>query len=392
MVGDDDQSIYSWRGALIRNILEFDKDYAGAKVVKLEQNYRCTKSVLGAAGRLIAKNEMRGKKTLWTCNPDGEPVHFQEHANEIEEAQFIVGEIQRLKDEGKSLRDFTIFYRTNAQSRVFEDALRRAVVPYTIVGALKFYERMEIKDALAYARVVVNPRDNLALKRILNVPARGLGKTALAALDQYAATQGLTLWEACSKSAHIGGLTSAARLSLQKFVMLIENFRAREKDAGAERMIRQLLEESGYWSHVEEEIDSDPMAADRLDNLQELVNAAKDFEDRAHAEERPATLTVYLEEVSLMTNVDALEGRGGFRHAHDGSPRQGSGVPRRFLKRSGGRSFSHRGFGVFPGRIGRGAPARLRGHDTGQRTALFILRGQPQALRRFPHEHSVPFR
>ena len=311
VVGDDDQSIYSWRGALIRNILEFDKDYPGARVIKLEQNYRCTKSVLEAAGKLIKKNERRGEKTLWTDNPQGEPVHFQEHANETEEAQFIVSEVQRLKDEGRSLKDFTVFYRTNAQSRVFEDALRRAVVPYTIVGALKFYERMEVKDALAYARVVANPRDSLALKRILNVPARGLGKTAIASLEQYAATQGLSLWEACAKAAHISALTSAARLSIQKFLVLLESFRAREKDAGAERMVRQILEESGYWSHIEEEIESDPQAADRLDNLQELVNAAKDFEDRAHADEKPATLTAFLEEVSLMTNVDTWKDEGG---------------------------------------------------------------------------------
>jgi DNA helicase-2/ATP-dependent DNA helicase PcrA len=312
VVGDDDQSIYSWRGAVVRNILEFDKDYPGAKVVKLEQNYRCTRSVLEAAGKLIIHNEMRGQKILWTENPPGEPVHFQEHANETEEAQSIVGEIQRLKEGGShALRDFAVFYRTNAQSRVFEDALRRAVVPYAIIGALKFYERMEIKDALAYARLVVNPRDNLALKRILNVPARGLGKTTLAALGAYAATQGLTMWEACVGSARVGSLISAARLSIQKFVALIEGFRAREKETGAERLIRRLLEESGYWDHLTEEVDSDPQAAERLDNLQELVNAAKDFEDRAHAEERPATLTVFLEEVSLMTDMDVWKGEGG---------------------------------------------------------------------------------
>jgi len=312
VVGDDDQSIYSWRGAVIRNILEFDKDYPGAKVVKLEQNYRSTQAILEASGRLIQRNELRGKKTLWTANAHGEPVRFQELANETEEAQFVVREISRLKDEGgRALKDFSIFYRTNAQSRLFEDALRRAVIPYTIIGALKFYERMEIKDALGYARVIVNPKDSLSLKRVLNVPARGLGKTTIAALEQYAATQGLTLWEACAQAARVSSLTSAARLSLQKFVELITGFRAREPEAGAERMIRQLLEESGYWSHIESEVDDDPQAAERLDNLQELVNAAKDFEDRARAEDRLASLTMFLEEVSLMTAVDTWKGEGG---------------------------------------------------------------------------------
>src|SRR5262249_30083598 len=161
-------------GATIRNILEFERDFPGAKVVKLEQNYRSTKKILDAAGRLIKNNTRRKTKELWTANDSGEDVRFVEMANEQEEARFVVGEATRLRKSGVELKDMAVFYRTNAQSRVFEDALRRDAIPYTIIGALRFYERAEIKDALAYLRVIVNPKDSLSAKRIVNLPTRGL--------------------------------------------------------------------------------------------------------------------------------------------------------------------------------------------------------------------------
>ncbi|MCG3205387.1 MAG: ATP-dependent DNA helicase PcrA [Elusimicrobia bacterium] len=313
VVGDDDQSIYSWRGATIRNILEFERDYPGAKVVKLEQNYRSSSKIIEAASRLIQLNTRRKEKKMWTDNAPGEDVVFVEMANEQEEARYVMDQVSALRGRGVNLKDIAIFYRTNAQSRVFEDALRRLAVPYTIVGALRFYERAEIKDAVAYLRAVVNPKDSLSLKRVVNLPARGLGKNSQSLLEQYAATQGISLWETFQQSAQVAGISPAARAGVKNFVELIERFQKISEEQPASTVVRRMLEESGYWDKWASVADEDPEAAERLDNLQELINAAKDFEERTKADQGDPLPTVarFLQEVSLMTDLDDWEDQGG---------------------------------------------------------------------------------
>lgn len=323
VVGDDDQSIYSWRGATIRNILEFERDYPGAKVVKLEQNYRSTKKILDAAGRLIKLNVRRKQKELWTENDPGDDVEFVEMSNEQEESRYVIDEVLRLTSRKKmELKDIAVFYRTNAQSRVFEDALRRHALPYTIVGALRFYERAEIKDAISYLRVIVNTKDTVSMKRIVNLPARGLGKNSLGLLEQYAASQGISLWEAFERSHAVSGISPQARSGVKNFVELIQNFRHLSGESNAATMVRRVLEDSGYWDHWAKQADDDPEAMERLDNLQELINAAKDFEERVKTGkgdsdepgvplDRNPTLARFLQEISLMTDMDDWEDQGG---------------------------------------------------------------------------------
>lgn len=334
VVGDDDQSIYSWRGATIRNILEFERDYPGAVVVKLEQNYRSSRKIIETSARLIAHNEKRKNKTLWTDNEPGEDIEFVEMMNEQEEARFVVDEIQRLlrgqvrtSDISKTNSnvqcpdltpaDISVFYRTNAQSRVFEDALRRHTIPYTIVGALRFYERAEIKDAMAYLRVTVNAKDSLAVKRVVNLPARGLGKNSLGLIEQYAASQGISLYEALQKAHAISGLSNAARNGVTQFVELIGKFQQYSQQFPASTVVRRVLEESGYWDKWASEAEDDPEAAERLDNLQELINAAKDFEERpidttaGEVEEGTNSLARYLQEISLLSDLDEWTDKGG---------------------------------------------------------------------------------
>ncbi len=323
VVGDDDQSIYSWRGATIRNILEFERDYTGAAVVKLEQNYRSSSKIIEMAAKLISHNQKRKNKTLWTDNAPGEDIDFVEMMNEQEEARFVTEEVQRLTKGTIKPSDVAIFYRTNAQSRVFEDALRRMTIPYKIVGALRFYERAEIKDAMAYLRVTVNPKDSLGVKRVVNLPARGLGKNSLGLLEQYAASQGISLWEALEKEHAVSGLSAAARNGVRQFVELIEKFRGYMNQFPASTVVRRVLEESGYWDKWATAAEDDPEAGERLDNLQELINAAKDFEERAvvpaeNSEEGAPetdldknTLARYLQEISLLSDLDEWADNGG---------------------------------------------------------------------------------
>ncbi|MFN0117168.1 MAG: ATP-dependent helicase [Elusimicrobiota bacterium] len=322
VVGDDDQSIYSWRGATIRNILEFERDYSGAKVVKLEQNYRSSKRILEVAGRIIKNNTKRKEKELWTDNDEGEDIFFKEMMNEQEEARFVVDEVQKLQNSKKfELKDIAVFYRTNAQSRVFEDALRRVALPYTIIGALRFYERAEVKDAIAYLRTIVNPKDSVSVKRIVNLPARGLGKNSLGLIEEYAASQGISLWEAFDKVHVISGISPSARNGVKNFVGLINSFRVLNIEHTASTVVRRMLEESGIWDMWEKEAEDDPEAAERLNNLQELINAAKDFEERIKAlpidsvqpeiEDNNPTLARFLQEIMLLSDLDEWKDQGG---------------------------------------------------------------------------------
>ena len=304
VVGDDDQSVYSWRGANIRNILEFERDFKDAKVVTLEQNYRSTSRIIEAAGLVIRHNKGRKVKTLWTRKEPGESVRVAELPNEMEEASWVVRRVQELLGAGRSLKEIAIFYRTNAQSRSFEEALRRAGLPYRIVGAVRFYERREIKDALCYARVILNSADATSLSRILNVPPRGIGKASLEKLEAYARAQGMTLWEAFRRQAEIPSLTATCRRGVSELVAIIESLRAEAATQPAAWAVSRILQASGYWSWLESETESDPEAAGRLANLQELLNAVKEYEEKVKASGQTLDLGRYLEEISLQSGID----------------------------------------------------------------------------------------
>ncbi|MCX5788556.1 MAG: UvrD-helicase domain-containing protein [Elusimicrobia bacterium] len=303
VVGDPDQSVYAWRGANIRNILEFERDFHGARVIKLEQNYRSTPNILAAAGCVIAHNKQRKSKTLWTEKPSGEPVQVHESLNEHEEARWVVRRVVEFLENGASLSDIAVFYRTNAQSRSFEEALRMARLPYRVVGAMRFYERKEIKDALAYARVALNPADGVSLRRVINVPARGVGKTSEEALDAYAQEHELTLLETMREEAKIPGLTPACRAACRQLAFIFDHLKTDLDTLRPAAAMSRVLERSGYWAWLENEAETDPEAVGRLGNLQELLNAIKEFEEK----DGDARLEHYLEGVALQSDADTYE-------------------------------------------------------------------------------------
>jgi DNA helicase-2/ATP-dependent DNA helicase PcrA len=307
VVGDDDQSIYSWRGANIRNILEFERDFPNTKVVTLERNYRSTAKILEAAGLVIHHNKQRKPKKLWTEAAAGDDIRVQELPNEAEEAAWVVRRISDELEAGRSLKEVAVFYRTNAQSRSFEEAMRRARMAYKIVGAVRFYERKEIKDALAYARVIVNRGDSVSLSRIINCPPRGLGAKSLELVENYAAAHGLTLWDAFWAHGQIEGMTPKAHSAIEEltksFVKLTDTC-ATMPAGGAMALI---LEVTGYWAWIESEVDTDPEAAGRLANLQELLNAVKEYDEREKLEGRVTELGRYLEDITLQTDLDKYD-------------------------------------------------------------------------------------
>ncbi len=304
VVGDDDQSIYSWRGANIRNILEFERDFPNVKVVTLERNYRSTGRILDAASLVIGHNKTRKLKALWTEAPPGDEVRVQELPNEYEEATWVVRRIQDELQAGRSLKDAAVFYRTNAQSRSFEEAMRRARMPYKIVGAMRFYERKEIKDAMAYARIVVNKRDGVSLDRVINCPPRGLGAKSLELAEGYALQHDLTLWEALWAHGQIDGLAAKAHSALNDFTSTLERLRDTTRTLPAGGAMALIFEETGYRAWIESEMDADPEAAGRLANLQELLNAVKEYDDKEKQNGRVSSLATYLEEAALQTGLD----------------------------------------------------------------------------------------
>jgi DNA helicase II / ATP-dependent DNA helicase PcrA len=303
VVGDDDQSVYSFRGADIRNILDFERDYPEAKVVRLEQNYRSTQTILDAANAVVANNASRKAKVLWTAGDEGERIRVFTAADDYAEARFVVSEILRLVDSGASLRDVAVFYRTNAQSRTLEDVLVREGVPYQIVGGVRFYERAEIKDTMAYLSVISNENDSVSLERIVNVPKRGLGATSVARLSEYASRNGVSLYDALSE-ADEAGLTGKARKACSQVRALFEGWRVAAREVPPSEIIEAVLDESGYRAELEAE--NTVEAESRLENLQELVNAAAEYE-RVEPE---ATLDGFLQEQALFSEADRLTGEG----------------------------------------------------------------------------------
>jgi DNA helicase-2/ATP-dependent DNA helicase PcrA len=304
VVGDDDQSVYSWRGADIRNILDFERDYPEAKVVKLEQNYRSTQTILDAANSVVANNASRKPKELWTAGPQGERIRVFTAVDEYAEARFLVSEIERLMDSGASPRDMAVFYRTNAQSRALEDVLVREGVPYQVVGGVRFYERAEIKDAMAYLAVISNPNDAGALERIINVPKRGLGSTSVARLQDHARRNGISLYEALAEADAVD-LTGAAKKACQALHNLFEGWRVAAREVSPTELIGAVLDESGYRAELEAENTIE--AESRLENLEELMNAAREYERF----EPVPTVEGFLQEQALYSDQDTLNTEGG---------------------------------------------------------------------------------
>jgi DNA helicase II / ATP-dependent DNA helicase PcrA len=304
VVGDDDQSVYSWRGADIRNILDFERDYPEAKVVKLEQNYRSTQTILDAANAVVANNASRKAKELWTAGDEGERIRVFAASDEYAEARFVVSEVEQLIEGGASPREISVFYRTNAQSRALEDVLVREGVPYQVVGGVRFYERAEIKDAMAYLSVISNPDDSVSLERIINVPKRGIGNTSVAKLQDYARRNGLSLYGALWE-ADAAGLTGAAKKAGRRVRELFEGLRVAAKEVPPAELIGAVLDESGYREELEAE---DTVEAEsRLENLEELINAAREYE---RVEPEP-TLEGFLQEQALYSDQDSLTSEGG---------------------------------------------------------------------------------
>ncbi|MBN1141663.1 MAG: UvrD-helicase domain-containing protein, partial [Deltaproteobacteria bacterium] len=302
VVGDDDQSIYSWRGARIENILKFDLDFSGAEVIRLEQNYRSTKTILAASGEMISHNRGRKGKTLWTENPDGEAIGVYVLPDDFEEARFVAAEIDRLRKAGRSPRDMAVFFRTNAQSRSLEEALLRADIPYQVVGGIKFFARQEIKDVLAYLRVLVNPKDHLSLLRILNVPPRGIGAVTVQRITDLAEDAGGFL-PACRQVLAEGLLKGAAARGLETFLTLIDKYAGLRERLPFPQLTAELIKESGYEAMLREEKTSE--AQDRLQNLQELLHG---MEEHLSAN---GTLASYLEQVALASDLDSWDSSQG---------------------------------------------------------------------------------
>jgi len=303
VVGDPDQSVYRWRGADLRNILDFEKDFPDCRVVPLEQNYRSTKQILRMASAVIEHNTARKDKRLWTENPEGERAQVYRAWDENEEAAFVARAIRGLHDEGGDYRDVAVFYRTNAQSRVLEDALRRASIPYLIVGGVRFYERREVKDVVAYLRLVVNPRDDVAFRRAVAAPSRGIGRSTLEHLDGAARRRGAGLLEACAEiPVEVGG---KARRALEEFARLIVRLAGSRASATLPALIDEVLAGSGYRDALKAERTAE--ADTRLENLEELIAASEEFIVARELEGTPATLEAFLDSVSLVADTDELD-------------------------------------------------------------------------------------
>ena len=306
VVGDDDQSIYRFRGADIKNILDFEDDYPDAQVVKLEQNYRSTQTILNASNAVIANNRARKDKFLWSELGEGEPVHVRELEDEHAEARFVVSEIERLVDQGESRDEIAVFYRTNAQSRVLEDMLVRYGVGYQVIGGTRFYERREIKDALAYLTLLVNPSDTVAFGRVVNEPKRGIGQTSQARITNYASTIGEPVWSVAAEPDKVPGLGTAAVKAVGRFMSVMERLRERaEGGAGVGDLLSETLDETGYTEALRAERTVESQV--RLENLEELVGVAREYD--AASEE--ASVEEFLQQIALFSEQDNLRDEQG---------------------------------------------------------------------------------
>ncbi|EST39345.1 hypothetical protein N566_02525 [Streptomycetaceae bacterium MP113-05] len=305
VVGDADQSIYAFRGATIRNILQFEEDYPDATTILLEQNYRSTQTILSAANAVIERNENRRPKNLWTQAGSGSGITGYVADTEHDEAQFVAEEIDRLTDAGEAKAgDVAVFYRTNAQSRVFEEIFIRVGLPYKVVGGVRFYERKEVRDILAYLRVLANPEDVVPLRRIMNVPKRGIGDRAEAMLDALAAREKITFPQAMTRVDEAYGMAARSANAVRRFNALMEELRTvAESGAGPATVLEAVLEQTGYLAELQ--ASTDPQDETRVENLQELAAVALEFEQE-RGEENPGTLAEFLEQVALVADSDQI--------------------------------------------------------------------------------------
>ena len=302
VVGDDDQSIYKFRGANIRNILNFEKEYPGAKVIRLEQNYRSTQNILNAANEVIAHNVGRKKKKLWTENTEGSKIHFREFDDGYQEAEYIARDISsKCSRDRMAYHDFAVLYRTNAMSRIFEEKFIARNIPYKIVGAINFYARREIKDLLSYLKTVDNGSDDLAVERIINIPKRGIGQTSIGKVEQYAQEKNIGFYDALLEVDRIPGMSRAAG-KIRGFTNLIEKYRSLNADGYTVREILELIiSETGYVAELEAQGDDEAKA--RIENINELISKTEDYTTSA---ETPS-LSDFLQQVSLVADIDSVE-------------------------------------------------------------------------------------
>ena len=301
VVGDDDQSIYKFRGANIGNILNFESVFPNARTIKLEQNYRSTQTILDAANHVIQNNVGRKRKTLWTANGNGTPIIYQQFMTAYEEAEYIAGEITKKVGEGEyRYNDCAILYRTNAQSRLFEEKFLLANIPYKIIGGINFYARKEIKDLLAYLKTVDNAKDDLAVRRIINVPKRGIGATTLAKVQDYAAEHAISFYNALRAAEEIPSLGRSAA-KVRPFVTFIQTLRTQQEYFSVEELLKEIIEQTGYVKELEAEDTEEARA--RIENIDELISKVASYEEEA---ENP-TLSGFLEEVALVADIDNLE-------------------------------------------------------------------------------------
>lgn len=304
VVGDSDQSIYRWRGADIANILSFEKDYSNAKVILLEQNYRSTQRILNAANGVIAKNMNRKAKNLWTENPEGSKINYFRADSEQGEGQFVVSKIKEIKNaENRNLSDFAILYRTNAQSRVMEEMLLKSNIEYSIVGGIKFYDRKEIKDILAYLRLIANPDDDISLQRVINVPKRGIGSGSIDKIANFAAMHDMTMFEAL-ESIELIGLSPKITKSASEFRDLVKNYTQMQEYLSVTELVEEILDKSGYREMLKAEKSIE--AQSRLENLDEFLSVTKNFEDGSEDK----SLVAFLTDLALVADIDKLDDDG----------------------------------------------------------------------------------
>lgn len=305
VVGDDDQSIYKFRGANIGNILGFERVFPDAKVIRLEQNYRSTKNILNAANQVIANNTERKAKTLWTENEEGSKVHFRQFFNAYEEAEYVAGEIGRMKRKGMgSYRDCAILYRTNAQSRIFEEKFIAANIPYKLVGGVNFYARKEIKDLLCYLKTIDNARDDLAVQRIINVPKRGIGATTLGRVQDYADNMGISLYEALRVAEEVPSIGRSLS-KIDGFVTFIQSLKSKADVLSVEELLQEVIDDTGYVAELEAEDTEESRA--RIENIDELISKTVAYQEAMEEQNQPATLSGFLEEVALVADIDTVD-------------------------------------------------------------------------------------
>jgi DNA helicase-2/ATP-dependent DNA helicase PcrA len=310
VVGDADQSIYAFRGATIRNILEFERDYPDATTILLEQNYRSTQTILSAANAVITRNTERKPKNLWSDQGDGEPIHAYVADNEHDEAAWVAGEVDRLTDT-KDARpgDVAIFYRTNAQSRVFEEVFIRVGLPYKVVGGVRFYERREVRDALGYLRATANSDDTVSIRRVLNTPRRGIGDRAEACVEALSSRERISFAAALERCADAPGIGSRAVKAIGEFTSMMASLRELAETEPPSAVLEEVLGRTGYVAELE--ASTDPQDEGRVENLQELVSVAREFEERAALTGEAPTLAAFLEQVALVADADSIPDSSG---------------------------------------------------------------------------------